>query len=74
MLCEADEVAAELGEVALERYDPGGPDWPSGAAGGTTPSLFRGLSGIGWWFLRLHDDRVPSPLGTWGLTASSAAT
>ena len=37
-------------------------DWPCGAAGGTTPGLFRGLSGIGWWLLRLHDPAIPSPL------------
>lgn len=64
--------AFELGELALAGH-AGGP-WPCGVPGGTTPGLFLGLSGIGWWFLRLHDDRVPSPLGTWGLTASSAAT
>ena len=40
--------------------------WPCGVPGGTTPGLFLGLSGIGWWLLRLHDARIPSPLGTWG--------
>ena len=29
---------------------------------GRTPGLFRGLSGIGWFFLRLHDPTIPSPL------------
>jgi lantibiotic modifying enzyme len=62
VLSEAGGMEAELGEVALERYDPRGHDWPSGAPGGTTPALFRGLSGIGWWFLRLHDPSIPSPL------------
>jgi hypothetical protein len=56
--------AFELGELALEGH--AGDAWPCGVPGGTTPGLFLGLSGIGWWFLRLHDDRVPSPLGTWG--------
>ncbi|MGH2969196.1 MAG: hypothetical protein ACRDK0_09045, partial [Solirubrobacteraceae bacterium] len=48
--------------VALERHAATGDGWPCGAAGGTTPGLMRGLSGIAWWFLRLHDDRTPSPL------------
>jgi lantibiotic modifying enzyme len=55
----------ELGELALERHADGD-RWPCGVPGGTTPGLFLGLSGIGWWLLRLHDDRIPSPLGTWG--------
>jgi lantibiotic biosynthesis protein len=57
-------LAAELGAVALERHeaDPTSNDWPCGAAGGSAPGLFRGLSGIGWWFLRLHDWAIPSPL------------
>ena len=58
---EAAELAPQLGRVALERYGTGD-QWPCGAAGATTPGLFRGLSGIAWWFLRLHDDAIPSPL------------
>ncbi len=54
------------------RYGDGNP-WPCGVPGGVTPGLFLGLSGIGWWLLRLHDARIPSPLGTWGLTAASRA-
>ena len=52
---------AELGHIALERYAPTG-DWPCGLLGGTTPALYRGLTGIGWFFLRLHDPATPSPL------------
>ena len=51
--------AGRGGDRALRRA-PG--DWPCGAAGGTNPSLFRGLSGIAWWLLRLHDPAIPSPL------------
>jgi lantibiotic modifying enzyme len=58
--------AVELAEFALERHGTEADGWPCGVPGGTTPGLFLGLSGIGWWFLRLHDHRVPSPLGTWG--------
>jgi lantibiotic modifying enzyme len=59
------EVVA-LAHHALDGRDGGGEPWPCAVPGGTTPGLLLGLSGIGWWFLRLHDDRIPSPLGTWG--------
>jgi lantibiotic modifying enzyme len=58
--------AVALGHRVLERYGEGAAPWPCGVPGGVTPGLFLGLSGIGWWLLRLHDDRVPSPLETWG--------
>jgi lantibiotic modifying enzyme len=57
---EAAHVATDLGRVAIDRYAGTG-DWPCDVAG-TTPALFRGLSGIGWFFLRLHDRTTPSPL------------
>jgi lantibiotic biosynthesis protein len=60
--CDAPALAGELAYVALERHDATRREWPCGASGGTTPGLFRGLSGIGWWFLRLHDRAIPSPL------------
>jgi hypothetical protein len=53
---------AELGRLALERHDATDGDWPCGAAGGSPPGLFRGLSGIGWWLLRLQDGAIASPL------------
>jgi lantibiotic modifying enzyme len=53
------DLGREFGVVALERYTNA---WPCGPAGGITPALFVGLSGIGWWFLRLHDGTTPSPL------------
>jgi class II lanthipeptide synthase len=55
------DIAAELGHAALERYAPTG-HWPCGVLGGTTPALYRGLTGIGWFYLRLHDPTMPSPL------------
>lgn len=55
------EVATELGHVALERRGKAAEAWPRGVAD-ATPGLFRGLSGIGWLFLRLHDPGIPSPL------------
>jgi lantibiotic biosynthesis protein len=59
---EAAELAPQLGLAALERHGVMRDGWPCGAAGGTTPALFRGLSGIAWWLLRLHDPAIPSPL------------
>jgi lantibiotic biosynthesis protein len=62
LLCAGDtELPERLGRLALARHDPAGRDWPSGVAAGSTPALFQGLSGIGWWFLRLHDPAIPSP-------------
>jgi lantibiotic modifying enzyme len=69
VLLTADQLspeAAALGQLVVERYADGDEPWPYGVPGGVTPGLFLGLSGIGWWLLRLHDGRVPSPLGTWG--------
>jgi lantibiotic biosynthesis protein len=64
-LGQTSDEAAELGRIALERYDAGRDRWPCGAVYGATPGLFQGISGIAWWFLRLRDPRLPSPLGTW---------
>jgi lantibiotic modifying enzyme len=55
------EPATALARVAIERH-AGSDDWPCGTPHGRTPSLFLGLSGIGWLFLRLHDPSIPSPL------------
>jgi class II lanthipeptide synthase len=56
------DLAPELGRIALERYTGDGRDWPCGIPGETAPGLFRGLAGIGWWYLRLDDPTIPSPL------------
>jgi lantibiotic modifying enzyme len=71
LLCAADvlggrwdaaaDVATELGHTALQRHSSHALDWPCGVDG-TTPGLFLGLSGIGWFFLRLHHRVTPSPL------------
>jgi lantibiotic biosynthesis protein len=58
----ADGLPGALGRTALARHDPSSRDWPSSVTAGTTPALFQGLSGIGWWFLRLHDPEIASPL------------
>jgi lantibiotic modifying enzyme len=59
---EAARLATDLGRIALERQNDAGGEWPCSAAGGRTPGLFLGLSGIAWLFLRLHDQGIASPL------------
>ena len=59
---DAATLSAELGCAAIERHASADEDWPCDASDGTTPALFRGLSGIAWWFLRMHDPGIPSPL------------
>jgi lantibiotic modifying enzyme len=54
------EPAIALGNVLVERHAARG-DWPCGVDG-TSPGLFRGTSGIGWFLLRLHDPSIASPL------------
>ena len=67
------DLPIDLGHAALERY-ASTQRWPCTPLGGTTPALFRGLAGIGWFFLRLHDHEVPSPLAHPArLTAATAA-
>jgi lantibiotic modifying enzyme len=59
---DATGLPEQLGQAALARHDPESRDWPCGLTGGTMPALFLGLSGIGWWFLRLGDPAIQSPL------------
>ncbi|HEX5619831.1 MAG TPA: lanthionine synthetase LanC family protein [Solirubrobacteraceae bacterium] len=62
LLCAGfDDVPTDVGTIAVSRYGPGD-RWPCTPLGGTTPALFRGLAGIGWFFLRLYDPSVASPL------------
>jgi lantibiotic modifying enzyme len=62
LLQTGDEAApTALGEMALERYEANS-RWSCTPLGGTTPALFRGLTGIGWFYLRLSDPTIPSPL------------
>ncbi|HET8755845.1 MAG TPA: lanthionine synthetase LanC family protein, partial [Solirubrobacteraceae bacterium] len=62
LLCAGlTDAPANLGGIALDRYGATG-RWPCTPLGGTTPALFRGVAGIGWFFLRLHDPTIASPL------------
>ena len=60
---EADQrLAAEVGRHGVEAYVRPGQPWPCGTPSGESPSLMLGRSGIGWFFLRLAEPDVPSPL------------
>jgi lantibiotic modifying enzyme len=54
-------LAYEVGDVGIARHVKKS-DWPCGTPGGETPSLMLGLSGIGYFYLRLCDQSVPSIL------------
>jgi lantibiotic biosynthesis protein len=59
---DATRLAQAVGDAAIERYGATGRGWPCDAGGGQNPGLFRGLSGIAWFYLRLHNRSLPSPL------------
>jgi lantibiotic modifying enzyme len=53
--------AHEVGQIGIARYGSGALPWPCGGVG-ETPALMLGLAGIGYFYLRLHDDTTPSLL------------
>jgi lantibiotic modifying enzyme len=56
-------LAQRAGEIAASRYAGSLDGWPCGPAGaGLEPGLLHGHAGIGLFYLRLHDPRVPSAL------------
>ncbi|HEV3047932.1 MAG TPA: lanthionine synthetase LanC family protein, partial [Solirubrobacteraceae bacterium] len=55
------ELAFRAADEGIERHAPGGA-WPCGTFEGQTPGLFLGLAGIGRFYLRLHEPRLPSLL------------
>lgn len=52
--------AHETATAGFEAYHASPAAWPPGARGGATPSLFLGLAGIGRFYLRLAEPRLPS--------------
>ncbi|MBI3650013.1 MAG: type 2 lantipeptide synthetase LanM [Acidobacteria bacterium] len=61
---EALETVERLGDFGIEQYRKNDLPWPCGVPGaGETPNLMLGLSGIGYFYLRLyHLEEVPSIL------------
>jgi hypothetical protein len=54
------EMAREVGSAGKNMYGFNPDRWPCGLGGGMTPGLMCGLSGIGYFYLRLHNPAVPS--------------
>jgi lantibiotic modifying enzyme len=61
-----DAVAADIpwlvADHGLERYVGTGVAWPCGTHSEQTPNLMLGLAGIGYFYLRLAEPRIPSVL------------
>lgn len=60
----ADEAALveEVATYGAAAYAAPDAAWPCGFVSGESPSLMRGLAGIGYFYLRLSDPDVPSVL------------
>jgi lantibiotic modifying enzyme len=59
---DLSELINAVARHGLAKYHDSGL-WPCGVSGtGEAPGLLLGLAGIGHFYLRLHDRRVPSPL------------
>jgi hypothetical protein len=56
------DVPLRVARTGMSKYAAPGHTWPSGVAGGETPSLMLGRAGIGYFYLRLHDPSIPSIL------------
>lgn len=56
-------LADNVGINGIDNYQDGSLPWPCGIQSGQTPGLMIGLSGIGYFYLRLHDSSlIPSIL------------
>lgn len=65
LLGDAESLKAveQLADRAMEKHHGSGNPWPCGVLqGGETPNLMLGLAGIGYFYLRLYDRKVPSVL------------
>ena len=61
-LAGAREAARAVGDFGIDRYGARNRGWPCGAGHGETPALMVGLSGVGYFYLRLYSAAVPSIL------------
>jgi hypothetical protein len=59
---DLEEAVISTARAGIKKYHEN-VTWPCGVpGGGQTPGLLLGLAGIGYFYLRLHDRSVPSPL------------
>ncbi len=61
-VAEDRKLVAEVANAGAERCAQDEGSWPCGTGGGETPSLMLGLAGIGYFYLRLHNPKIPSLL------------
>ena len=59
---EGREWPAQVAESGVRFYGASAAHWPCGTHGGSTPSLFLGLAGIGHFYLRAAHPEIPSVL------------
>jgi lantibiotic modifying enzyme len=59
---EGAALAADVGRLGIERFHEADRPFPSGLPEGNTPGLFRGLAGVGLFYLRLADPAIPTVL------------
>jgi lantibiotic biosynthesis protein len=68
------QLAEEVAESGVIRYPRAGRDWPCGPGIGRDPSLMLGISGVGYFLLRVADPSVPSVLALDGAASSRAVS
>ncbi|HEX9781539.1 MAG TPA: lanthionine synthetase LanC family protein [Opitutaceae bacterium] len=61
-LTDIPQQALDVAETGRRRHARQGAEWPCGTGGGESPNLMLGLAGIGHFYLRLHDRKIPSVL------------
>ena len=59
---ESENLVHTIALTGIETYGQPGRYWPGGVSGGRTASLFLGLAGTAYFYLRLNDAAVPSVL------------
>lgn len=59
---EGGTLALRVAETGIADYPARGLPWPCGTQGGESPTLFLGLAGIGFFYLRLAAPDIPSVL------------
>ena len=71
-------LAVDVAAAGVERYVARGEPWPCGTHVGETPNLMLGLSGIGYFYLRISTPSTPSVLlprrEVWKKTQTSRVT
>ena len=55
------DMAFQVASVGITRYSQNN-SWPFAALGNNSPGLMLGLSGVGYFYLRLYNNKIPSML------------